>query len=417
MRYRNISEEDFFGGFAFSDLESYRAGQPLQYNITCCDPLFEWRQTQVALFSQNDIRLTNTFTLMLGLRYQMQTNLHDRNNFDPRIGFAYAIGSATVIRGGTALFTGWLTTNFTERFRHLDGERRYRILIDNPGWPDPSTSGSIRPRSFRVIEDDPKAPYYWVSQLAVERSLPGNLFVTLAYDVSRGLKLNRTRDINAPLPGTDTRPQPEIGQVAQFQSSGGSLHQHLKATLRQRFSIFNVTADYMYYRGRSDEGTRGRGSEVALPSNSYDLSQEWGIHQNPRHTFNAGVNSRLPLDVYLTTVIEATSGRRYTVTTGRDDNNDGLIGDRPPGVPKNSEVGPHFLNVSFNFSKAFAFNGGTLQGGSGAGPQLNVFANLNNAFNMTHLGTPSGVMTSRFFKRSFNAISPRTIEAGMRFQF
>ena len=418
MRQSIHSEEDFFGAFTFSDLASYRAGQPLQYSRECCDPLFEMSQTQVALFSQNDFRLTNTFTLMLGVRYQIQTNIRDRNNFDPRIGFAYAIGNSTVIRGGTAIFTGWLQANQIETFSRLDGERRYEIQIDNPGWPEPETSGSVRPRSYRVIEPNTKAPYYWVSQLALERSLPNNLFVTVAYDVSRGLKNNRTRDLNAPLPGTDVRPQPDIGQIAQYQSSGGSLHQHLKVTLRQRFSIFNITADYQFFRGKSDESVRARGNDVALPANSYDLSQEWGTHQNPRHTFNAGVNSRLPLDVYLTTVIEASSGRRYTITTGKDDNNDGSITDRPAGVPKNSEVGPHFFNVSFNFSKAFEFNGGGgLQGGSSSGPQLNVFANLNNAFNMTHLGTPSGVMTSRFFMRSFNATSPRTIEAGMRFQF
>jgi hypothetical protein len=168
----------------------------------------------------------------------------------------------------------------------------------------------------------------------------------------------------------------------------------------------------LYFHGESDASPNARGSNIGLPANSYDLRQEWGKHENPVHTFNAGVNSRLPLDVYLTTVIEARSGRGYTVTTGKDDNNDGSINDRPAGVPKNSEVGPHFFNVSFNFSKAFAFNGG-----SNSGPQLNVFANLNNAFNMTHPGTPSGVMTSRFFRKSFNATQPRTIEAGLRFQF
>ena len=412
MRNRIISEEDFFGEFTFSDIDSFGAGQPLQYSITCCDPLFEMSQTQVAFFSQNDFRLTNTFTLMLGARYQIQTNIHDRNNIDPRIGFAYAIGNATVIRGGTAIFTGWLSANVIERFGRLDGERRYEIQIDNPGWPDPSTSGSIRPRSYRQLEADPKAPYYWVSQLAVERSFPNNLFVTVAYDLSRGLNNDRIRDLNAPLPGTDVRPQPDIGQIAQYQDSGGSLHQHFKATVRQRFSIFNITADYLYFRGESDASPNARGSNIGLPANSYDLRQEWGKHENPVHTFNAGVNSRLPLDVYLTTVIEARSGRGYTVTTGKDDNNDGSINDRPAGVPKNSEVGPHFFNVSFNFSKAFAFNGG-----SNSGPQLNVFANLNNAFNMTHPGTPSGVMTSRFFRKSFNATQPRTIEAGLRFQF
>ena len=40
--------------------------------------------------------------------------------------------------------------------------------------------------------------------------------------------------------------------------------------------------------------------------------------------------SRLPWDVYLTTTINAMSGQFYTVTTGKDDNKDGAINDRPP---------------------------------------------------------------------------------------
>ena len=410
LRQRLFSEDNFFGEFVFSDLASYRAGKPLQYRITCCDPSFEMSQTQVALFSQNDFKLTNTFTLMLGVRYQVQTNIRDRNNFDPRIGFAYAIGNATVIRGGAGIFTGWRIDRLIETFGRLDGERRYEIQIDNPGWPDdPFASGSIRPRSYRLLEPNLKAPYYWVPQVAVERSLPKNLFVTVSYEVHRGIKLNRTRDINAPLPETGIRPFPDRGQIAQLQSSGVSLHRHFKATIRQRFSIFNVVADYLYYRGDNDQEVRASRRDIGLPTNSYDLRQDWGNLSRPRHRFNAGVNSRLPWDVYLTTTINAMSGQFYTVTTGKDDNKDAAINDRPPGVPKNSEVGPHFFNVSFNFSKAFELNL--------SGSNANVFANLNNAFNMTHPGTPSGVMTSPFFRRSFNATSPRTIEVGMRFQF
>ena len=416
MRQSIFSEEGFFGEFTFSDLASFRAGTPLQYRVRCCDPLFEMSQTQVALFSQNDFRLTNTFTLMLGARYQVQTNIRDRNNFDPRIGFAYAIGNATVVRGGTGIFTGWRIDRLIETFGRLDGGRRYEILIDNPVWSDdPAASGSIRPRSSRLLEPDLKAPYYLVSQLSVERSLPKNLFITLSYEIHRGIKLNRTRDINAPLPETGIRPFPDKGQIAQLQSSGVSLHRHFKATMRQRFSIFNVVADYLYYRGTNDQEVRSRGDDIGLPVNSYDLSLEQGDVSRARHRFNAGVNSRMPWDLYLTTTINATSGQYYTVTTGKDDNGDGAINDRPPGVPKNTEVGPHFFNVSFNFSKAFEFN----RGGSNTvtSPQINVFANLNNAFNMTHPGIPSGVMTSPFFGRSFNASSPRTIEVGMRFQF
>jgi hypothetical protein len=131
----------------------------------------------------------------------------------------------------------------------------------------------------------------------------------------------------------------------------------------------------------------------------------------------------MPLDVYLTTTVNFKSGNYYSITTGKDDNKDGVINDRPPGVLKNSELGPHFFNVSFNFSKAFPLSrtaGAQAQRAANnavSGAQMNLFANLNNAFNMTHPGTPSGVMTSPFFGRSFSANSPREIEVGMRFQF
>jgi hypothetical protein len=130
----------------------------------------------------------------------------------------------------------------------------------------------------------------------------------------------------------------------------------------------------------------------------------------------------MPLDVYLTTKVTYRSGNSYTITTGKDDNQDGNSNDRPPGIPKNSEFGPHYFDVSFNISKAVQLGRGAVAApGRGApapqGPQMNVFANLNNAFNMTHPGTPSGVMTSPFFMKSFNATNPREIEVGMRFQF
>jgi hypothetical protein len=421
-RMRSISEDNFFGEFTFSDLASYRAGKPLKYRVTCCDPLFKLSQTQIGLFSQNDLKLTKTFTLMLGVRYQMQTNTIDRNSVDPRIGFAYAIGNATVIRGGVGIFNQGVGFNSVETYSRVDGKRIYEIQIDNPGWPDPFASGSIRPRSRRQIAPNMRMAYLPVGQIGVERSLPNNLFVTLAYDFVRNIGGVRTRDINAPLPGTVIRPNPNEGQVIQYQSSGLSTNQHIKATMRQRFSIFVVSANYSYQYGLSDQEDR-RGGEVFLPVDSYDLHKEWGNVVDPRHEFSSSINSRLPLDVYLTTTINARSGRFYTITTGKDDNKDGAINDRPPDGGKNTEVGPHYFDVSFNFSKAFELNRAAAaapqrrSNTAAPGPQMNVFANLNNAFNMQHPGLPSGVMTSPFFRRSYNATSPRTIEVGMRFQF
>jgi hypothetical protein len=253
-----------------------------------------------------------------------------------------------------------------------------------------------------------------VGQIGIERSLPHNLFVTLAYDYVRNIGGIRARDANAPLPDTGTRPNPNEGQVYQFQNSGLSTNQHLKASMRQRFSIFVVTASYTYGRGVSDQEDR-RGTNLYLPVDSYNLQKEWGNTVDPRHDFSASINSKLPLDVYLTTVLRSESGGFYTITTGKDDNRDGVSNDRPPGVVKNSEVGPGYFDVSFNLSKAYAFKRKAAAGATG--PQMNVFANVNNALNKPHLGLPSGVMTSPFFGKSYNATSPRTMQVGVRYQF
>src|SRR5262249_27655271 len=124
-----------------------------------------------------------------------------------------------------------------------------------------------------------------------------------------------------------------------------------------------------------------------------------------------------------TTKINAKSHSYYNITTGKDDNADGFIVDRPAGVQKNSAHGPDFFDVGFNFSKAFALSHGPEGAGANrrrdtsSGTQINLFANVNNAFNMLHPGTISGVMTSPFFGKAVNANSPREIEVGMRFQF
>ncbi len=427
-RESTLRESNYLGEFTFSDLESYRLGKPLQYRVTRGNPLLEMSQLQIAAFLQNDLRMSNRFTLFLGLRYEAQTNLNDKNNVDPRIGFAYAIGRSTVIRGGTGLFHTRLSIDMFRTLRRLDGTRQYEILIDQPAWPDPFVSGNVRivpPSSRRVAAPQLANQYYATTSISVERSLPGNLFVTVGGDFNRGIHLPRARNLNAPLPDTRQKPFPAEGHIFQTQSSGVGTHKNFRIGLRERFSIFNVTANYTFSSTYNDDGKGGtagtEGQGFDLPMDSYNLRADWGrTGFSPKHNFTAAINARLPLDVYLTTNITARTRSLYNITTGKDDNGDGVANDRPAGVPRNSGDGPGFHNVSFNLSKAFPLS--RAPGSAGArngntGPQASLFANLNNAFNMTHLGTPSGVMTSPFFGKSFNATLPREIEAGLRFQF
>src|SRR5690606_20010825 len=142
------------------------------------DPLLEASQTELAFFVQNDLRLTPRFTFMYGVRYEVQTNIDDYNNIDPRLGIAYAIGRATVIRGGAGIFHQRLPFNVIQGQRRLDGTRQYEIVIDHPSYPDPFESGSIRNtlQSVRVTDPDITVPYNTVLMASFERTFLTNLF-------------------------------------------------------------------------------------------------------------------------------------------------------------------------------------------------------------------------------------------------
>ena len=134
---------------------------------------------------------------------------------------------------------------------------------------------------------------------------------------------------------------------------------------------------------------------------------------------NGSVNAQLPLGVFLTLSVQALSGEPYTITTGRDDNRDTVSNDRPPGVPRHSATGPGLQTTNVNVSKVFFLRRDTAGGGAtgSAGAQVNVFANVFNAFNKTNFDRISGVLTSSRFGRPISAADPREIEVGMRFQF
>lgn len=52
--------------------------------------------------------------------------------------------------------------------------------------------------------------------------------------------------------------------------------------------------------------------------------------------------------------LSAYSGMPVNVTTGNDDNHDGLALDRPAGVSRNSMHGPGYLDLDVNVSRDFS---------------------------------------------------------------
>jgi hypothetical protein len=350
---------------------------------------------------------------MAGVRYDAQSNVGARDNVAPRVGFAFAVGPSSVIRAGAGLFHNRVSLQVIEEQRRLDGTRQFELVVDRPSYPDPFQAGTIRNTlpSVQVLDPNLDVPSIGIVQASFERTFFRTLLFSASYEHNRDRRL-RFRNLNAPLPGETVRPDPTRGNILNVESSGRAMGNVWRLSYRHRFSIFSISSTYSVSRSWDDVAP----NNPSLPANNYDLRAEWGRIPTPVHQYNASVNTRLPLGVFLTGVVTANSGRAYTITTGRDDNNDTQVNDRPPGGGRFGERGPAFFRTDFNISKAFFF-GAAGAGGGVSRTNVNVFVNMTNAFNRTNLGNPSGVMTSPNFGRSTSAEDPREIEAGIRFQF
>ena len=84
---------------------------------------------------------------------------------------------------------------------------------------------------------------------------------------------------------------------------------------------------------------------------------DWSTGNQPHHGFNGSINAAMPFGVFMTQTVTGNTGRYYTITTGKDDNQDGTKNDRPAGVGRNSALGPGFVNFNLNVSKAFFIGG------------------------------------------------------------
>ena len=263
-RDESVARDNFNGSFTFSSLEDFIAGKPILYSINRGETALEVDQFQTAMFVQTDFRLTPRLAMGFGLRYEAQTNISDNNNIDPRLGFAYSIGSSTVLRGGTGIFHQRLNQGAVTQLIRSDGTRRESITISNPSYPDPfltSEGESIAPprSSRRVRAHDLATPYTWNSQLSLETTFDQGLAITGTYNFVRGIHLYRSRNINAPMdttastpsscrPGQDEttcqRPDPSEGNIYVLESTGLSSSHKLDISFRQRLSFVNINGGY-----------------------------------------------------------------------------------------------------------------------------------------------------------------------------
>jgi len=124
--------------------------------------------------------------------------------------------------------------------------------------------------------------------------------------------------------------------------------------------------------------------------------------------FNAGKYFNLGAGVYVS------SGKPYTITTGFDNYNDGLVNARPPGVPRNGLEGPGFVRLDVRWSHNFQL---TKPKKKEQGATMNVAIDAFNSLNHVNYVSYVGVMTSPFFRQPVAALPMRRLQLSAGFRF
>ena len=214
IRSRFVDLEDATGVFSFASPADFLASKFSRYEHRFFTES-ELRNTYAGFFVQDDWKLGRNLTVSLGLRWDNETILQDRNNFGPRASFAWSPREShkTVVRGGYGIFynramlrtlddfiltsqTVAIDTN-TALAEPLLTSLKFPAVL---GSDDPRVKQlGIREAGFiRRLSNDFRIPESYQASLGFERELARGFKVEINYVFNRGLHLWREINANAP---------------------------------------------------------------------------------------------------------------------------------------------------------------------------------------------------------------------------
>jgi hypothetical protein len=401
------------GTYSFADLTAYETAQPFSYLVQRGEGHVDFLEMTFAGIFEDTFRPAQNLSLSLGVRYYWQNYFHDIPwNFGPRFGFAWApeARGKTVIRGGAGFFFDRTGPQPISDLLHFNGVTLKRFIVDSPSYPIAAPELAAVPTSVVTLDPRQRIPYSVQYGVGIEQQLNPATSVFANYVGLRGIDRFRSRDVNAPPPPAyAARPNPNLGQNRQIESEGYLKSNALEIGLRGRPAKF-LTAQARYNLGKTYNDSA---SITSFPANSYFPNAEWSRSNNDqRHKLDLLASLDAGKWFSFGSALSAYSGKPVNVTTGNDDNRDGLALDRPAGVPRNSMHGPAFLGLDLNVAHDFPL---TKEGSKG--PLLTLTVNSFNVLNLPNDTTYVGVIGSPFFGRAVSAEAPRRMQLNLQFKF
>jgi hypothetical protein len=486
-------------------------GFPLLTSVAHVDNPQQIRTGSYNFFINDSFRVTPRFTLNAGLRYEFNSPPvdaedratvfdlatrtivpvgangvprsgfeADKNNFAPRVGFAWTFRDTTVLRGGYGVYYDQSPLAPAESLYFNSPFFDNNIFFSLPGLPltlsdpFPSFFPFPLPDSALAIQPDLRTGYMQHWNFNIEQQLGSKTVFEVAYVGSKGAKLLTARDINQPQPSAlppglpfVPRPDPRFDDIDLLESRGNSNYNALQMRFQQRlFHGLTSLASYTWSKSIDDASNFfSSAGDPNFPQNSYDVAAERGRSNfDVRHRLSVSYSYALPFgkgrqymanDGWVSTfltgwethgIVTVQSGRPFTVALLPEIDNSGtgrsILGfganDRPNvvGNPEISNSTPErwFNTAAFSFPPPGTFGNAGRNILDGPGFQnvnaslmkntalterlnLQFRAEVFNLFNHPNFNLPDNFLGSPTFGRISSARDPRHIQFGLKLLF
>lgn len=441
---------------------------PLVFQLIEGHPKATLDDTQIAAFAQDTWQATPRLVLDFGLRYDLDTFTlpksaavpsripnggagRDTNNLAPRLGFTYTVGAddAWVVRGGAGVFYNKSVLAFPAVAAITSGTKigllfpqgflfeitenviaQYGIDAIKPGLFFPQNLVLRFSTGTRL--DSTQANLF---NLGFERNVHGkgvfgvNATRALTYHVPLMRDLNPV--VGKTLDGIPIHRDDTTGSIAAVTTDGRAWYTGVDLSWKWREPVGWYSISYTWSKSE-DLGPDPLKGGIYLPPNSDNVSTERGPSDNDRrHRFVVAGDLGLPWwGLRLSGIYQFASALPFNVTTGTDDNLDGITSDRPAGVGRNTGTStplgpvnayradnglppvsslsaPYLSQLDLKVYRPFAAKPGGLSG--------QVFVQVFNLFDRYN----GGLVEGRVLAKNFGQVisyggSPRTVEFGVK---
>ena len=436
-------------------------------------------ENRFATWAQDDWAITPRLTLNLGIRYDLIGGMYaedvsvepfltagrssDKNNFQPRLGFAYSFNERTVMRGGFGKYYG--ETGFSQaHWTNLWAGQVHPVIL-NDGRPDFAANpfngpaptfeqAKVLQNSGRVFSSittsfaapDAQVPYSYQSSIGIQRQFGRVLAVDAdyifvatrhaTYQLDINQAYNPATGYNYPFGDRTRKPYASAGwdSVAMSLTEASDNYQALQMSLTKRMSsnwqasaTYSLSGQEAFQRAPIAPGcsqpftvTASGGFTCDVPINLHPaLIEEWYDFGAQRHRLTVNGIWQLPYAFQVSGVYIFGDNGRATPTSGLDVLATGSTTLGPTTrvrangtlIDRNSFDRGSLSRLDMRVQRRFAFGRVALDG------MLEVF----NVFNRANYGSwVENESNARFGQPSDNnniAFKPRVLQLGFRAAF